>query len=153
MKEPTLPRNSFSALGANENIEDFFEHKESHCVASKANPDQRLMLLWSLTTWDHIRRNLESLITHGRSWKDLMIIYFRDFRKPLPYWTKENWGQKLLDKILKHGLCYSTALYAVKQRTYLIGKAWLACANFWCIEANVWTPCISMSWGVGDVEC
>jgi hypothetical protein len=45
IKEATLARNFFSALRANENIEDFFKRVESHCVAKKANPDQRLMLL------------------------------------------------------------------------------------------------------------
>jgi hypothetical protein len=101
MKEATLARNCFSALGANENIEDFFERVESHCVATKANPDQRLMLLQSSITRDDIRRNVELSITHRRSWDDLKKTCFRDFGKPLPYWIKEDWGHKLVDKNLQ----------------------------------------------------
>jgi hypothetical protein len=94
MKEASLERNCFSALEANKNIEAFFERVESHCFATKANPDQRLMLLQSSITCDDIRRNIELLITHCRSWDDLKKTCFRDFGKPLPYWIKEDWGEK-----------------------------------------------------------
>jgi hypothetical protein len=70
-------------------------------MATKANPDQRLMLLGKSITWDDIRRNIELLITHRRSWDDLKNTCFRDFRKPLTYWIKEDWGHKLVDKYLQ----------------------------------------------------
>jgi hypothetical protein len=101
MKEFTQARNCFTALGANKNMEDFFERIENHCVALKANPDQRLMVLRSSIPRDDIRPNTDFSITRCRSSEDLKKTCFRDFGKPLPYWKKENWGHKLVDKYLQ----------------------------------------------------
>jgi hypothetical protein len=93
MKEATLARNWFSALRANKNNEDFFKRVESHGVATKANSDQRLMLLQLPITRNDIRRNIQLSIVHRRLWDDLKKTCFRDFGKQLPYRIKEDWAK------------------------------------------------------------